>query len=132
MDRWDIHQPRDVPNTFDDDLWKRDARETQEDYENIREEVLKYSTPRPNIAPRMNIISYFKEFSGRPFKGEEHTVYVLSDYPPCEATLVYENREKGTKVKRDIYLDSPSIEQILPHGKSLSKEAKKVNRRAKS
>ena len=128
--------PHEIPDNFDQSIWEADAHDYKKSFEEIREEILKSRQYQPIIAPRQNIIDYMEPFSSngkrhRNFRGEEHRLYILSEYPPSDGQLVYENTENGVKISREVYLSSTSLDGIKPYVKSLFQEARKMNRKAK-
>lgn len=128
--------PHDVPDNFDQEVWDADAHDYKRAFEEVREEILKSRSFQPVIAPRQNIIDYVEPYTvngkrNKAFSGEEHRLYILSEHPPSDGHLIYENKETGVYISREIYLPDTSLDGIKPYAKSLFHEAKKLNRKAR-
>lgn len=128
--------PHEVPDNFDQEMWKADASEAQKDYEVVRKEVLKTRRPQKAIGPRQNLIDDVEPFTvngkrNKNFQGDEHKVYIVSNLPPSPGTLIYKNTKTGAYVSMNMYLPEISLSAIVQYAKPLFKEAKKANKRSK-
>lgn len=129
--------PYEVPDNFDEDLFRKESRELMEGFEENKQALIGDREPPFAIGPRQNIIDFIEPFSvdgkrNRNFRGDEHQVFLDCDYPPCEARLIYKNLTKNVMIMVDVFLLDPYLSDIKNYSKALFQQAKKANRKARS